>query len=183
MLTPLTCPAMFSQDECAEIIRMAQIEGLREAGLVRGRQNESIRTARISWLDEEGEADWVFSRVTSTVIAANRTHFSFDLTEFAERVQVAVYDASNASHFDWHSDIGSGTFAEKRKLTLVAQLSDPADYIGGRLELNATGRVDVVGTVQGDAILFPSYILHRVTEVTDGSRYSLTTWIHGPAFR
>lgn len=183
MITALNCNAMFSKAECTEIIRLAQNQGLQEAGLVRGRQNESIRTARIAWLDETGDAGWVFDRVTDTVAVANREHFGFDLTEFAERTQVALYEADNASHFDWHSDIGAGAFASKRKLTLVAQLSDPSDYTGGTLELNSTGQTECAGTVQGDAILFPSFMPHRVTELTSGRRYSLTTWVHGPAFR
>ncbi len=162
---------------------MANALGLREARLVRGPQNQSIRSAQIAWLDEESEAGWVFARMTDTVLAANRQHFQFDLTEFAERVQVAFYDAGQLGHFDWHIDIGAGTFAAKRKLTLVAQLSDPSSYSGGYLELNATGQFEVAGAAQGDAVLFPSFVPHRVAEVTKGNRYSLTTWVHGPAFQ
>lgn len=182
MITPYACDAMFSAVECDQIIRFARAQDFAEAGLVRGQQNESIRVARIAWLDEEGEAGWVFRRVVDTVLAANRAHFGFALTEFAERAQVACYEAEEGSHFDWHSDIGAGTFAAKRKLTLVAQLSDPADYAGGALELNANGHVDAVGLARGSATLFPSFVLHRVSPVTRGRRYSLTTWVHGPAF-
>ena len=183
MLTPLSWPEMFSQRECEEIVRLAKARGLRDAGLVRGRRNESIRTARIAWLDDKCDADWVFARMTGTVIAANRQHFNFELNEFAERVQIAFYSADQSGHFDWHVDIGAGAFASRRKLTLVAQLSDPSHYSGGCLELNANGRIEVARTVQGDAVIFPSFVLHRVMEVTDGIRYSLTAWIHGPAFR
>ena len=183
MLTPFPWPEMFTPAECSAIVRLAEAQGLREAGLVRGRQNESIRTARIAWLDDAGDAAWVFERVTGTVLAANRQHFQFDLTEFAERIQVALYDADQAGHFDWHVDIGAGAFAARRKLTLVAQLSDRASYSGGTLDLNATGQIATSGTGQGDAILFPSFVPHRVTAVSSGVRFSLTTWVHGPAFR
>ncbi|KUP93379.1 PKHD-type hydroxylase [Tritonibacter horizontis] len=182
MLTPLTCSAMFSPAQCDEIIRYAKAGGVQEAGLVKGRQNDKIRTARIAWLDEDGDAGWVFSQVMATVSAANRSHFKFALTEFAEKVQIAVYDAADGSHFDWHSDIGAGHCAEKRKLTLVAQLSDPLTYEGGRLEMNSTGRVETAAVCWGDATLFPSFTPHRVTPVASGTRCSLTTWVHGPAF-
>ncbi|MBC7479423.1 MAG: 2OG-Fe(II) oxygenase, partial [Pseudorhodobacter sp.] len=33
------------------------------------------------------------------------------------------------------------------------------------------------------AAVFPSFVLHRVTPVTAGERWSLTLWSHGPAFR
>jgi PKHD-type hydroxylase len=36
---------------------------------------------------------------------------------------------------------------------------------------------------RGTVTMFPSYLLHRVTPVTSGERYSLTIWAHGPAFR
>ena len=183
MLTPLTWTDMFSATECDAVVRLAHAGGLREAGLVRGRQNESIRSARIAWLDDEGEAAWVFERVTGTVIAANRQHFGLDLTDFAERVQIAFYDAEACGHFDWHSDIGGGTLAERRKLTLVAQLSASGSYTGGTLELNVAGQVEAAERGRGTATLFPSFTPHRVTDVVSGARYSLTTWTHGPAFR
>lgn len=182
MLAPYSIDSMFSPSECDRIIRLAHADDFAEAGLVRGQQNESIRIARIVWLDEEGEGGWVFRRVVETVRDVNRAHFGFALTEFAERAQVAVYESDSGGHFDWHSDIGGGTFAQKRKLTLVAQLSAPEDYEGGRLELNGNGQVEAAGTARGSATLFPSFTLHRVTPVTKGRRYSLTTWVHGPEF-
>ena len=39
MLTPFHWPEMFTLTECSAIIRLAKAQGLREAGLVRGRQN------------------------------------------------------------------------------------------------------------------------------------------------
>ncbi|MBY6162509.1 2OG-Fe(II) oxygenase [Mameliella alba] len=182
MLAPYSVDSMFSTSECDRIIQLAHSDDFAEAGLVRGRQNESIRVARIVWLDEEGQAGWIFRRVVDTVREVNRAHFGFSLTEFAERAQVALYEADAGGHFDWHSDIGHGPFAQKRKLTLVAQLSGAADYDGGLLELNANGQIDSAGTKRGGATLFPSFVLHRVTPVTRGRRYSLTTWVHGPEF-
>jgi PKHD-type hydroxylase len=31
--------------------------------------------------------------------------------------------------------------------------------------------------------LFPSFVLHRVTPVTKGTRYSLVAWVSGPPFK
>lgn len=183
MLTPYAYPDMFTAEECARVVALAEAAVFREAGLVRGRRNASIRSAAIAWLDEEGEAAWVFERVVGAVLTANRAHFGFDLTAFAERVQVARYDAAVDGHFDWHADIGDGSFAAKRKLTLVAQLSCGAAYDGGALEVNANGRPDPAERALGGALLFPSFQLHRVSPVTRGRRYSLTTWVHGPEFQ
>ena len=35
---------------------------------------------------------------------------------------------------------------------------------------------------QGSFIMFPSYMKHRVTPVTSGTRYSAVTWAYGPSF-
>ena len=42
-------------------------------------------------------------------------------------------------------------------------------------------RFDIIGI--GNAIVFPSYIAHRVLPITSGMRHALVAWIHGPAFR
>jgi PKHD-type hydroxylase len=36
---------------------------------------------------------------------------------------------------------------------------------------------------QGTIIAFPSYILHEVTPITKGKRYSLEGWITGKPFK
>jgi len=68
-------------------------------------------------------------------------------------------------------------------LTIVAQISDPQDYDGGALEIMASTAVTTAPRDRGAATVFPSYLLHRVTPVTQGQRQSLTVWAHGPAFR
>ena len=117
------------------------------------------------------------------VAQANREALGFDLTEFAESPQVARYGAEREGHFDWHSDIGAGALAAKRKLTIVVQLSEPAAYADGTLELQPDSSIRQAPRDRGTAILFPSFVLHRVTPVTQGTRWSLTLWSHGPAFR
>jgi PKHD-type hydroxylase len=183
MIAPFPVADLFAPADCAEIIRIAEAVAFRPAGLVRGRRNASIRTAELVWLDEAEGAGWVAERLMGAVAAANRAHFGFDLTEFAESAQVARYDAEACGGFDWHADCGDGPVAARRKVTLVAQLSDGADYRGGDLELNPAGQAVAGDRSRGAAILFPSFTLHRVAPVTEGRRYSLTTWVHGPAFR
>jgi PKHD-type hydroxylase len=122
-------------------------------------------------------------RMMRVVAQANRESFGFDLDEFAESPQVARYGAEREGHFDWHSDIGAGALAQKRKLTVVVQLSDHGDYDGGVLEVWPDSHVRSAPRERGTAVIFPSFCLHRVTPVTRGTRWSLTLWSHGPAFR
>ena len=59
------------------------------------------------------------------------------------------------------------------------QLSDPADYDGGELELKNSTRTLVAPRAQGTLIVFPSFLLHRVAPVTRGTRRSLVGWASG----
>jgi PKHD-type hydroxylase len=179
----IDCPGLFDARECGRIVALGSGAGFSDAGLVGGVREDGIRRARLAWLDESAGADWVLDRLMGTVREVNRTHFGFDLTEFAERMQLAWYGADAGGHFDWHVDIGDGPLARRRKLTVVVQLSDPADYEGGVLETNADARLRAADRSQGGATLFPGFVLHRVTPVTRGERHSLTTWVHGPPFR
>lgn len=175
--------AAFTPAECARIVALAAEAGRTDAGLVGGIANHNLRRADIAWLDEAEGAGWVMDRLIRLVADANRSAFGFDLTDFAESPQVACYDAARQGHFGWHADIGDGPVARRRKLTLVIQLSPAQDYTGGTLQIMADANTRDAPAEQGSAALFPSFVLHRVTPVTGGTRHSLTVWAHGPAFR
>lgn len=183
MLTPQSLSDTFSADDCDALLAAVAQAGARDAGLV-GPQgtNHNVRRAEITWLDEVPGTDWVMDRIIALVRRANQG-FGFDLTDFAESPQVARYGAEREGHFDWHSDIGEGPAARRRKLTIVVQLSEPEDYEGGTLELRPDLAIRAADRARGSATVFPSFVLHRVTPVTRGERFSLTLWAHGPAFR
>lgn len=183
MIAVHAVPDAFTPAECRQIVAIAHAETPQEAGLVRARADHNIRRAEIAWLDEREGAEWVMDRLLPLFAAANRQVFGFDLSEFAESAQVARYGAERAGHFGWHSDIGDGPVARRRKLTMVVQLSDPGDYAGGALELWSGHEPVAADRAQGAAVLFPGFVLHRVTPVTAGERCSLTLWAHGPEFR
>ena len=176
-------PAALTFAECDSLTALCAVAPKKDAGLVRASTSHQIRRADLVWLDDLPQASWVMDRMVRLVGQANREGFGFDLSEFAESPQVARYTAERAGHFDWHTDIGSGVLAARRKLTVVVQLSDPADYDGATLELRPDSNVVQTPRDRGTAIVFPSFVLHRVTPVTTGTRWSLTLWSHGPAFR
>jgi PKHD-type hydroxylase len=178
-----TVAAAFTTEDCARIAAMADAAPAQDAGLTRNATDHNLRRADLVWLDEVAEADWVMDRIIALVREANRQVYGYDLTDFAESAQVARYGADRQGHFDWHSDIGDGRLASKRKLTMVVQLSEPSSYTGGKLELMPGAGTVIADMSQGSATLFPSFVLHRVTPVTEGERKSLTIWCHGPAFR
>lgn len=183
-MTPhLTLPAALSAEDCRRLIALVQTQHLKDAGLVGGTAAPELRRAAIAWLDDIPAAAWAMDQMIAHVARANRETFGFDITDFGESAQIARYDAARADHFDWHADIGRGPQAARRKLTIVVQLSDPASYAGGTLELRPDSSIVTAQPALGTATLFPSFVLHRVTPLTAGTRWSLTLWAHGPAFR
>ncbi len=183
MLTVHAIPSAFSVEECNLIRAIVEQQPASDARLVGLNQDHDIRRADLVWLDEVPGMDWVMDRIIDLVRTANREVFDFDLREFAESPQVARYGAERQGHFGWHSDIGEGQLAAKRKLTMVVQLTPPEEYEGGVLEVMPSHHIVTGNPEQGCAILFPSVLLHRVTPVTQGVRHSLAIWAHGPAFR
>lgn len=174
--------SLFSKAEADGIIDLASNTDRSQASLVGGAMHHNIRRAQITWLDDRGPAKWVMDRVVDAVAEANRDTFRFRLDGFDEKLQVASYDEREQGHFDWHSDRGGGPLAARRKLTIVAQLSEPGTYEGGELQLNPAGQPVAASRQIGDAVVFASFVLHRVTPVTRGERHSLTCWVHGPDF-
>lgn len=172
----LTAPA------CDRLIELSTVAPARDARLAGGTTAHDLRRADLVWLDDLPEAAGVMDALSATVAEANRS-FGFALDDLAESAQVARYDAARQGHFDWHSDIGRAGLAARRKLTMVVQLSDPDSYQGGTLDLWPDAGRHEAPRLRGSATLFPSFVLHRVTPVTQGTRWSLTLWAHGPAFR
>ena len=77
-----------------------------------------------------------------------------------------------------------------RKLSLTINLNLPGEYEGGNLKFDfgphAPGnRYHECTEIrpQGSIIVFPSYIYHQVTPVTNGTRYSLVLWTLGKPFQ
>jgi PKHD-type hydroxylase len=176
-------PCAFTVGECERITAATAAVPSRDALLVGQNRDHNLRNAELVWMDDLAGMGWVMERLIELVRRSNLNQFDFDLREFAESPQVASYKASSAGHFAWHSDIGNGPLAAKRKLTLVLQLSEDSAYEGGNLEVMPGSHVVVASRLQGSVTVFPSFALHQVTPVKSGTRHSMTVWAHGPAFR
>jgi PKHD-type hydroxylase len=183
MLSLHAVPDAFTTSECELIIARISEAPTDEALLVGRNKDHNLRKAELVWTDNVVGMEWVMERLIEIVRRSNRDRFEFDLCEFAESPQVAIYKSSNSGHFAWHSDIGAGHTSGKRKLTLVLQLSGADTYEGGNLEIMPGAQILTANRAQGCISVFPSFTLHQVTPVISGIRYSMTVWAHGPAFR
>lgn len=143
---------------------------------------EKVRRTQVAWIFPNEETIWFFDRMASIAQGLNTDFYNFDLHGFVEGMQFAIYQGDLKSHYDWHID-GSTMSGSPRKLSLVLQLSDPADYEGGELQVQAGSGITSVPREKGLVVAFPSFTLHKVTPVTAGTRYSIVAWACGPAFK
>lgn len=141
-----------------------------------------IRRSKVSWLNKSQDTAWVFEKLADVVSSLNAQFYRFDLTGFGEPMQLTHYDQSEHGMYGWHQDYG-GRISPSRKLSVVVQLTDPAQYEGGNLQVMTGSEPQTVRKQRGLVTVFPAYTLHQVTPVTQGTRQSLVAWISGPAFR
>jgi PKHD-type hydroxylase len=140
----------------------------------------NVRSARIGFLDRTAENKWLYDKMAAIINQLNKQTYRFALSAL-ERFQYTVYDQTSRDHYDWHMD--QGATAKPRKLSLVLQLSSPSDYEGCDLQIQPSAQIETMTRARGALICFPSYILHRVTPITAGTRRSLVIWCSGPRFQ
>ena len=119
-------------------------------------------------------------------------NFKYD---WCESVQYTKYGKNQ--HYGWHIDMPDKIYKKKdpnfnnktRKLSCTLLLNDSSEYTGGKFQIDFRSHREKENIVQvqelvneGDLLIFPSYLWHRVTPVTKGVRKSLVAWVIGPQF-
>jgi len=165
---------------CDLIIKEAGMNKAFEGGFMKEGEtwtNPAMRNTKIVF----NEPTSVVGCIMQTYIhLANSLVWNYHIG-YIEPVQIGKY--TTGSHYDWHVDsYDPDENNMQRKLSAVLLLSKPTEYSGGMLELNDI-KTPLPKLSKGSIIVFPSVLLHRVTEVTNGTRYTAVAWSIGPAFR
>lgn len=169
----------FTKEECEKIISIGNSRVQQQATTRNGEKNK-VRESEITWLYPSNELDWAYRRLTDIITNLNDRFFKFDLFGAMEGFQFTKY-TSPKGRYGKHIDSSPGTLV--RKLSFTLQLSEPSSYKGGELCLYLSDKAEVMSREQGYVALFPSYVLHEVKPVTQGTRYSLVSWITGKPFK
>jgi PKHD-type hydroxylase len=173
---------IFTDQELNEIV----VQGNRvkkTSGTVSGSISD-YRVCDIAWLksDEvESDFDWMYATLTDAIKKVNNEYFQFDLTHLTA-LQFTVYDGKNNSNYQKHIDLGRSF--PNRKLSFSIQLSNDNEYTGGDLRFHyIKTQPEIAPRTRGKIIFFPTWMVHDVTPVTQGIRYSLVGWVNGPNFK
>lgn len=146
-------------------------------------EKDQWRKSKIKWVPQDQIFEWIYSKIFNCVNTLNSQAWKYDIRNFQDKAQYTEYPANINGNYNWHIDLGDER-SSHRKLSVSLQLSSNLDYQGGDLELYRGGESNDIGDREiGSAIIFPSFLLHRVTPVTKGIRKSLVFWIGGPPFK
>lgn len=180
---------------CDDVIKYAKEQKFM-SGLIGGKKNIGLNTdeldykrkSEIVWLKEP----WVHRHVTPFVSRANKNAgWNFEYHRH-EPIQFTKY--VDNGHYGWHSEMDDEpynnintdwSFGRIRKISITIPLVDGSEYEGGDFVIkNPFGDEIVIKEARkkGSVIVFPSFLLHKVTPVTAGTRYSLVMWTLGWPF-
>ena len=146
-----------------------------------GAIRQDIRITQTAWMPPTPQSQWIYDRIQRVARALNDRSYQFDLRGFSENLQYTIYNGTEGGHYGWHVD--QGPLKVQRKFSISVQLSDPSDYEGCNLEFQAGNKIETAPRTHGAIVGFPSYVLHRVTPCTRGTRKALVAWTTGPKLR
>ena len=191
-LTKRTCKHILEYGKSKQLL-IGQTGASLNLDKLKNKKIKKQRQSNVAWLDD----DWIYKEIIPYVKEANKNagwNFEFDC---AESCQFTKYGPGQ--FYDWHADSWDEPYNKPdtiqhnkiRKLSVTCQLTDSSEYTGGELEFlkidESKGKTikykcEEVKQI-GSIVVFPSYLVHRVTPVLSGIRHSLVIWNTGNPFK
>lgn len=171
----------FSEEICSNILsHWNDLEAQKgKVGANTVSTDESVRKSRVNMFPYGSKEQKTFAHLLEDYITiANRECFGFHLNGFSE-FQITEYTANN--FYNEHMDVAINECESQRKISVTVQLSDTNDYVGGDFMFGTKiiNPDSVSLRTKGAILCFPSFVPHRVGNVTSGKRYSLVGWYEG----
>ena len=180
-----TTTPLFTPEQCQMVIDAGRRQKPQKAQVGMGRKPEGgldtkKRVTTIGWIPFK-EMQPMYNQINEFIQKANRNHFGFEDIQITEQAQFTEYP--EGGFYDWHMDTDVNMQHEPpvRKISMTLLLSPENQFEGGDLELMAPGKR--VKLKQGHAIIFASFLNHRVAPVIRGVRQSLVMWFGGKPFK
>jgi PKHD-type hydroxylase len=178
----------FTEEELQWIINNCETADLHRGTVIDNIEKMSPdRKCDLAFYSRTTENAWVFDRMNMILNTINDQFYGFELNGY-DSFQYTAYNSEELAEYDWHMDIILGKSAynanmpEPRKLSMTILLND--DFEGGEFQVNLGNekKPETVELPKGRAIIFPSWLIHRVKPVTKGIRRSVVVWTQGPKF-
>jgi hypothetical protein len=118
------------------------------------------------------------AQLAAAGLSANNQAWKFDITH-ANQAEFLIYPAGGL--YTSHVDTFMYPNEECRKLTVLAFLND--DFKGGKFYIQNGHDKYYPPQSKGTVLVFPSFFLHGVEPVEEGTRYSAVCWMVGKFFK
>jgi len=162
--------------------------------------NKERRYCEVGYITHVPSNDWLYEEIWNIFTYVNEKNWKYPIDSMSQ-VEFLAYGAGH--NINWHRDTLAQTARSTQDgpdwdkiLSLTIQLSDAEDYDGGDsqfLDEESDSDADPVVAKEfspgnpivsqmrrkRSLIVFPSVLMHRVTEVTRGTRKSLVVWAGG----
>ena len=144
-----------------------------EVGVEKGlrKSDDAIRSSQNGWLHNLGEYSDHITKVFRTTLETT-PEWNIPLL-YVEPYQYAEYNVGD--FYTWHKDQEKPSedgSIRSLSMSLILQSAE----MGGEFEVAEHGPLEVR---RGDMIVFPSFVIHRVTPVVQGKRISIVGWYRG----
>tara|TARA_R100001460_G_scaffold89539_1_gene131069 strand:- start:103 stop:690 length:588 start_codon:yes stop_codon:yes gene_type:complete len=181
-----------SKDFINMIINICEKKNKKQAQIDEFIEDKSRRDCLISFIDDKK----IYDILNPFIHLANKNaEWNFEI-DWNESCQYTEYNKSQ--FYSYHADSfcepyknhDNKNFENKvRKLSLTLQLTDPSEYEGGDFYFKyLTDKGVIEEKVEqakelGTIIVFPSFVFHKVSPITKGTRKSLVNWTLGYPFK
>jgi len=161
---------VLTPEECRHIIDLNK-NRLEPAYLRNKVINTKVRRSKIAWIHPK---DPQFKSII------DKCHYQMAKAALTHNVELKVFERSQFTQYKpfgfykKHCDVG--TKYGKRVISATIELSNPDDYYGGGISIQAGDTFRHYKSPQGTMIIFPSILTHQANTVWYGTRYSLVIW-------
>jgi hypothetical protein len=165
-------PAFLTPEHCERLIAVATRKGFQSIEQDRFGNPSTTAFCRLRPEDDE----LIYEQFARKATELNAELWGLSLTGIYEPVSVLRYRTG-----DWirpHTD-ADYRVPDPSKLTASIQLVPGNAFTGGVLTIAESEHFHLE---VGDAVIFPSHMLHTVSPIESGERFALAAWVHGPAF-
>ena len=165
---------LLSQDEINSIHQHLSAADLpwRDGRLTAGEQAAAVK--RNHQLDPESPLAIEIVNKVSKALKADPLIKSFALIRKVHSVLISR--CATGDGYGWHVDNPFSRYG-RRDLSFTVFLSDVSGYQGGALQLQTGQNGGEFRCSAGEVVVYPSSLLHCVSPVTQGTRYSCVGWI------
>jgi len=143
--------------------------------------NDAIKTSQLKFVHLRSIQNLIMPFL-DFIITTNTYHYGFDLFQLTGSKILNYNTYEKSEEYTWHIDATMQSPVRDIKLTCLLNCSEES-YEGGDLCLFRNKEVKIENFNPGSAVVFPSFINHKVEKVTSGSRKTLAIWMNGPKFR